>query len=537
MHQCDSTVKGTKAATPAVAQRFRGAKCLIANVYPVRATVEHRTPTHSGAELHSHLRNRAGGASRADISRPLPISQHPEPSRHKVRNRAPGLQSARGEKMRYVLLFLATALAACAQTAADPALLAEIQKIRAIDNHTHVQKVVAPGEQDTEYDALPCEPLDPSGTPVMAREDNPTLIAAWKALYGYPYDDAAPAHRSELIAAKQRVKREQGDNFANWVLDKLGIEVMFANRIHMGRGLNPPRFRWVPYDDALIFPLNNRGMADTPDRKIFYDREERLLQTYMQDAKLQTLPATLDGYVARLVIPTLESQKQQGAVAVKFEAAYLRPLDFAPAAHDGAAAVYARFVKRTGGQQAIPGNNEYKLLQNYIFHVVAENAGRLGLAVHIHTGAGCGGYFQLAGADPLQLEADLDDTSLRKTTFVLIHGGWPFTKEMSFLLTKPNVYTDLSEMTWLLSPREMASNVRQWLEFMPEKVLFGTDLYAGSPEIGWEDVGWQTSQTARQALALALTGMMQDGEISRPRALELAHMVLHDNAVKLYGLK
>jgi hypothetical protein len=29
--------------------------------------------------------------------------------------------------------------------------------------------------------------------------------------------------------------------------------------------------------------------------------------------------------------------------------------------------------------------------------------------------------------------------------------------------------------------------------------------------------------------------MMQDGEITRPRAIELAHMVLHDNAAKLYG--
>jgi len=29
--------------------------------------------------------------------------------------------------------------------------------------------------------------------------------------------------------------------------------------------------------------------------------------------------------------------------------------------------------------------------------------------------------------------------------------------------------------------------------------------------------------------------MMQDGEITRERALELAHMALHDNAAKLYG--
>jgi len=38
-------------------------------------------------------------------------------------------------------------------------------------------------------------------------------------------------------------------------------------------------------------------------------------------------------------------------------------------------------------------------------------------------------------------------------------------------------------------------------------------------------------------LALALTGMMNDGEIDRAHALELAHLVLHDNAAKLYGLK
>ena len=55
----------------------------------------------------------------------------------------------------------------------------------------------------------------------MTRADNPMLIAAWKALYGYPYADALPAHRGELMAAQQRVQREQGDNFPNWVLDKL----------------------------------------------------------------------------------------------------------------------------------------------------------------------------------------------------------------------------------------------------------------------------------------------------------------------------
>ena len=86
-------------------------------------------------------------------------------------------------------------------------------------------------------------------------------------------------------------------------------------------------------------------------------------------------------------------------------------------------------------------------------------------------------------------------------------------------------------------PRAVAQVIREWLEFAPDKVLFATDAYPYSEEINWEEAGWVANSTGRQALALALTAMLNDGEIGRERALELAHMVLHDNAVKLYALK
>ena len=54
-----------------------------------------------------------------------------------------------------------------------------------------------------------------------------------------------------------------------------------------GPGLTAPRFRWVPYDDALLFPLNNAAMADTPDRKIFFDREEALLKRYVSELQIK----------------------------------------------------------------------------------------------------------------------------------------------------------------------------------------------------------------------------------------------------------
>jgi predicted TIM-barrel fold metal-dependent hydrolase len=420
----------------------------------------------------------------------------------------------------------------------DPQLLAEINKIKAVDNHSHPPKLVAAGEKDDDFDALPCDPLEPSMPTTISRPENPQYLAALKTLYHYPYDDMKPDHVKELLLAKQKIMQQQGDNFPNWVLDQLGIETELANRVAMGRGLTPPRFRWVPFDDALLLPLNNSSLAnETPDRKFFYSREEMLLQRYLKEQNLTALPATLSDYLSQVITGTLEAQKNKGAVAIKFEAAYLRSLDFgdipaSPAtAQSEAARIYDRYLN--GG---VPDNHDYLKLQDYLLRYIARDAGRLGLPVHFHTGGGCGTYFMLNGSNPANLETVLSDPSLRKTNFVLLHGGaGAFTKQTAYLLMKPNVYADFSEQTWLISTRALSQVVRDFLEWYPEKILFGTDLYPNTPEIDWESIGWQTTQSGRQALAIALTGMMQDGEITRTRALELAHMVLHDNAAKLYG--
>ena len=419
-----------------------------------------------------------------------------------------------------------------AQTA-DPQLLAEINKIKAIDNHSHPPKLVSPGDKDDDFDALPCDPLEPSEPTTISRPENPQYLAAWKALYNYPYNDRSPEHVRELMATKQKVMQEQGDNFPNWVLDKLGIETELANRIALGRGLQPPRFRWVPFDDALMYPLETSALAsESPDRKFFFPRESMLLQRYLKEVGDAALPATLQEYVAKVITPVLEQQKKNGAVAIKFEAAYLRSLDFGPAEPmEAVQQTYQHYIK--GG---VPPKQDYTRLQNFLFRSIVREAGRLGLPVHIHTGGGCGTYFVLMGSNPALLESVLNDPSLRKTNFVLLHGGaGPFTKYVNYLLMKPNVYADFSEQTWLVSTRELSKSIRDMLEWYPEKALFGTDLYPNTPEINWEEIGWQTTQSAREALAIALTGMMQDGEITRERALELAHMVLHDNAAKLYG--
>jgi uncharacterized protein len=98
------------------------------------------------------------------------------------------------------------------------------------------------------------------------------------------------------------------------------------------------------------------------------------------------------------------------------------------------------------------------------------------------------------------------------------------------------VWADFSVQGLVLSRDELSATIRSWLEFVPEKVLFGTDAYPYSQDQGWQETAVASSRAGREALKLALTQMMREGEITRDHALELARMVLRDNARKLYGL-
>jgi predicted TIM-barrel fold metal-dependent hydrolase len=410
----------------------------------------------------------------------------------------------------------------------DPELAAYIDTIRAVDDHTHVNSTVA-GDRD--YDALPIEVLVPLDLPARLRPDHPDWVAAYRALYRDRVDVQA-TDLGILSAASLETFRTLGPQFPEWVLDRIGTQVMLANRVAMGQGLAPPRFRWVSYVDALLLPVSTRDEAAvTPDRQKLYPYEETLLARYLADLSLAKLPATLDGYLGTVVTPTLERQHQAGCVAVKFEAAYLRSLAFDDATREAAARVYARYVH--GGA---PTHAEYKTLEDYLFRAIAGEAGRLGMAVHVHSFEGAGSFYRVADSDPLLLEPALNDPALRRTQFVILHGGGMYAPHAGALLAKPNVHLDISGLVLVDPPSVLAPVLRGWLAQFPEKVLFGTDAAAFGPGIGWDVAAQLGTSTARSALAIALSEMMRDGEVTRARAERLAAMVMRTNAARLYHL-
>ncbi len=418
-----------------------------------------------------------------------------------------------------------------AQVPVDSALAAYIGAIRAIDTHAHpMLPVAAGGAADTDFDALPLDGIQAFGFPHRLTLDDPIWRRAQDFLYHIDASLDSNAYDSALTAAVKRTLTQRGLRFPDWALDEAGVDVMFANRIAMGPGLDGQRFRWIAFVDALMLPLDTRAEGTTPDTRVLYPRETKLLHRYMRDIGVAALPATLAGYVATVVDPKLDQLGKQGAIAVKFEAAYLRPLNFDDPDPQLAARVYARYAH--GGT---PTHHEYKALEDYLFRVIARGAGTRGMAVQIHALETFGGYYRSSGAAPHLLESAFNDSTLRGTKFIVIHGGWPLVNETQSLLAKPNVYTDISMMDVLLSPTELARVLRQWLGEFPDKVMYGSDAFDGGATQGWEQVAWVASTTARRGLAIALTGMMRDGEITRARAEQLARMVLRENAFAAYG--
>jgi uncharacterized protein len=406
--------------------------------------------------------------------------------------------------------------AAVGQQRPDPELMTLIDSIRAIDNHSHGLPV--PDEA-----AVEAEPADPVGRSwgfqeVRLRESNPEWVESWRALYGYEHRDADPEHVRQLYRMKRARMREKGADYPAWILDKVGVEIALVNANRLGRGQTPPRFRWVPHADGLLLPFEIKDPTGTAQRR-------------RQDIGLATPPTAFSEYLEQVVRGQLRRWRSGGAVAIKFTIAYFRPLEFARVPEEEAKAVYER--RAQGGE--LPAK-DFKSLQDFLFRFTVREAGDLGLVVQIHTGEGGGPFFGTAGSNPLLLESVLNDFALQKTVFVLVHGGFPFDRQVTSLIKKSNVYADFSGQTFFRSRRGLSETLRLWLELFPEKVLFGTDAFASSPLRGWEELAWISNRTGREALALALTGMMADGDITRPRAEEIARWVLRENAARVYGI-
>jgi hypothetical protein len=402
-------------------------------------------------------------------------------------------------------------------------LLVEIDKIPMYDNHAH------PGfADDSDVDAMAAPP-DESPT-FRLRDDNPEFVAAAKSLFGYPYDDFKPDHSKWLADKKNAAKQAGGTAYFDGILDKLNVQICLANRAMMAPYLDPKRFHWVFFGDSFFYPFDNsQQTASTPDMGVYVPLQEKMLARWKKQEGVEGLPADLAGY-EDFVRRTMADNQKHGGVAIKFEAAYFRTLYFTDPPRSQAEAIYSHY--RAGG---VPNADEYRIFQDYIFRVIADQAGKLHLPIHFHTAVGIGDYFSLRQGNVLNLENVVRDVRYKNVTFVLIHGGWPYEREAALLTAVKNVYLDTSFQSELLYPSQFKDVLKMLLTIYPDKMMYGSDAFPFNDALGAEESMWLAARTSRTALAAALAELVQEGAISEPKALEMARNYLHDTAARMYG--
>src|SRR5579883_444632 len=247
-------------------------------------------------------------------------------------------------------------------------LLAQIEKIPIFDHHAH------PGfPDDSDVDAMASPP---GSAPLRERDSNPELVAASKALFDYPYDDLSPEHTRWLVNRKAELKKKEGIAYFSRLLDQLNIEQGVANRALMAGYLDRKRFVWVFFADSFLWPFDNR-------------KEQEHLGRW---------PASFDDYLKFVSAVLEDNQKNQGAIAMKFEVAYFRPLTFSDPTREQAEAIYRQYA--SGG---VPDEKQYRTFQDFLFRYLVREGGRLHLPVHIHTAVGVGDYFNISESNVMRL--------------------------------------------------------------------------------------------------------------------------------------
>ena len=135
----------------------------------------------------------------------------------------------------------------------------------------------------------------------------------------------------------------------------------------------------------------------------------------------------------------------------------------------------------------------------------------------------------------LNLEPVLRDPRYLSTTFVLIHGGYPFDQQAIFLAMMKNVWLDSSATgSFLMYPNQFKDVLKRWFEIQPMKVTYGSDAFPIDATMGAEEFYWFGVHNARTAATAALAEMIAAREITEPQALAIARGYLHDNAAALY---
>ena len=157
-----------------------------------------------------------------------------------------------------------------------------------------------------------------------------------------------------------------------------------------------------------------------------------------------------------------------------------------------------------------------------MFGVVAQQAGRVGLPLGIHNG------FDAPGHNCIDLEPVIAENP--DTTFIIIHDNYPHYRDAATLAQRcANVDIDL---TWV-AVRDFPGAVDAYEHLLAnvaaDRLTVGGDAH-------YPDTFYGMWVVHLEAIAAALSRLIQRDDWTQDKALDRARRLLYDNALRLYGL-
>ena len=171
-----------------------------------------------------------------------------------------------------------------------------------------------------------------------------------------------------------------------------------------------------------------------------------------------------------------------------------------------------------------------KPLLDHLLLVTLDRAAEERFPLQFHIGFGDPDVDLRAG-NPLQLRAILQETRYQAVPLILLHAGYPFIRELSYLAAVyPNVHLDLG-LAIPFAATEYEEIVRQALGLAPStRVLWSSD------GVTIPEHCWFAAVRSRRALAPVRGELIARGALDREEAWTIAHQVLRLNACRVYGL-
>ena len=242
------------------------------------------------------------------------------------------------------------------------------------------------------------------------------MADAWQALFGDANDRQAA-----------RPARARARTYPAWVLDQMGVEIMLANRVAMGNEHPAAAFPLGPLCRRAALPAGQlrAWRSRTPTASPSSRSKTCCAQRYLQDAGLHAPPATLAEYLARVVTPTLEAPAPGRRRRREIRGGLSALAGFDKVDRADADRIYPRSPASRPRPSRVQTAAGFPLPLH-----------RRGMRTPGHGGASPhhgrrGRLLRRGRRQSPATRTGAQRSALRKTKFVMVHGGWPFTREIT----------------------------------------------------------------------------------------------------------